>query len=84
MNTRHPDFITVDMRGLKAALLIRAQARRESMSVLVRRAVARELGQSESVLNLAHACSLAGKSMHRRWGGLPGNRLMRLAGPGRQ
>ncbi len=49
MNTRNPDFITVDLRGLKAALVSCAQARRESVSVLVRRAVARELGQSESV-----------------------------------
>lgn len=48
MNTRHPDFVTVDMRGLKAGLVSCAQARRESVSVLVRRAVARELGQSES------------------------------------
>ncbi len=49
MNTRNPDFVTVDLRGLKAALVSCAQARRESVSVLVRRAVARELGQSESV-----------------------------------
>ena len=52
MNTRNPDFITVDMCGLKAALVSCAQARRESVSVLVRRAVARELGQSESVPQL--------------------------------
>jgi hypothetical protein len=52
MNTRNPDFITVDLRGLKAALVSCAQARRESVSVLVRRAVARELGQSESVPQL--------------------------------
>ena len=52
MNTRNPDFITVDLRGLKAALLSRAQANRESVSVLVRRAVTRELGQSESVPQL--------------------------------
>lgn len=44
MNTHSPDFVTVDMRGLKAALVGHAQARRESVSVLVRRAVARELG----------------------------------------
>jgi hypothetical protein len=49
MNTRNPDFITVDLRGLKAALVSCAQARRESVSVLVRRAVARELGLSESL-----------------------------------
>lgn len=44
MNTHSPDFVTVDMRGLKAALVGHAQARRESVSVLVRRAVVRELG----------------------------------------
>lgn len=49
MNTHNPDFVTVDMRGLKAALVAHAQARRESVSVLVRRAVARELGQAESL-----------------------------------
>lgn len=49
MNTRNPDFITVDLRGLKATLVSCAQARRESVSMLVRRAVARELGQSEAV-----------------------------------
>jgi hypothetical protein len=52
MNTHSPDFVTVDMRGLKAALVAHARARRESMSVLVRRAVARELGQAESVPQL--------------------------------
>ena len=35
--TRKPDFVMVDMRGLKAALVSCAQARRESVSVLVRR-----------------------------------------------
>lgn len=49
MNTHNPDFVTVDMRGLKAALVAQAQAGRESVSVLVRRAVARELGQAESL-----------------------------------
>ena len=49
MNTHNPEFVTVDMRGLKAALVAHAQARRESVSVLVRRAVARELGQAESL-----------------------------------
>ena len=42
MNTTH-DFVTVDMRGLKAALVARAQAERVSVSVVVRRAVEREL-----------------------------------------
>lgn len=44
MNTPSHDFVTVDMRGLKAALVACAQAQRVSVSVLVRRAVARELG----------------------------------------
>ncbi|RYF59951.1 MAG: hypothetical protein EOO27_07595 [Comamonadaceae bacterium] len=44
MNTTAHDFVTVDMRGLKAALVARAQAERVSVSVLVRNAVARDLG----------------------------------------
>jgi hypothetical protein len=44
MNTNAHDFVTVDMRGLKAALVARAQAQRVSVSVLVRGAVARDLG----------------------------------------
>ena len=48
MNTHQPDFVSVDMRGLKTALVERAQAERESLSVLVRRAVARELGVREA------------------------------------
>jgi hypothetical protein len=44
MNTPAHDFVTVDMRGLKAALVARAQVQRVSVSVLVRGAVARDLG----------------------------------------
>jgi hypothetical protein len=44
MNTTAHDFVTVEMRGLKAALVARARAERVSVSVLVRGAVARELG----------------------------------------
>lgn len=44
MNTTAHDFVTVDMRGLKAALVARAQLERVSVSVLVRGAVARDLG----------------------------------------
>ena len=44
MNTTAHDFVTVDMRGLKTALVTRAQAERVSVSVLVRSAVARDLG----------------------------------------
>jgi hypothetical protein len=47
MNTPSHDFVTVDMRGLKAALVARAQAHRVSVSVLVRRAVERELGPGD-------------------------------------
>lgn len=50
MNTHQPDFVSVDMRGLKAALVERAQAERVSVSVLVRRAVARELGVGDASL----------------------------------
>ena len=44
MNINSHDFVTVDMRGLKAALVARAQSKRVSVSVLVRDAVTRELG----------------------------------------
>lgn len=44
MNTPTHEFVTVEMRGLKAALVARAQAQRVSVSVLVRAAVERELG----------------------------------------
>jgi hypothetical protein len=46
MNTPLHDFVTVDMRGLKAALVARAHAERVSVSVLVRGAVGRDLGLS--------------------------------------
>lgn len=48
MNNPTHDFVTVDMRGLKAALVVRAQAERVSVSLLVRRAVERELGHAGS------------------------------------
>ncbi len=48
MNTPTHEFVTVDMRGLKAALVARAQAQRVSVSVLVRGAVERELGLVDS------------------------------------
>jgi hypothetical protein len=46
MTTVPHDFVTVDMRGLKPALVARAQAERVSVSALVRAAVARDLGSS--------------------------------------
>ncbi len=56
MNTPSHDFVTVDMRGLKAALAACAQAQRVSVSVLVRRAVARELGLATAAAD-QHATS---------------------------
>jgi hypothetical protein len=47
MNTPSHDFVTVDMRGLKAALVARAYAQRVSVSMLVRGAVARDLGLAD-------------------------------------
>lgn len=44
MSTVPHEFVTVEMRGLKAALLARANSERTSVSTIVRRAVARELG----------------------------------------
>ena len=51
MNTHSHDFVTVDMRGLKAALVARAQSKRVSVSVLVRDAVTRELGLAKAALD---------------------------------
>ena len=55
MNTPSHDFVTVDMRGLKAALVARAQAERVSVSVLVRSAVARELGLDKAAADQQEA-----------------------------
>jgi hypothetical protein len=49
MNTPAHDFVTVDMRGLKAALVAHARAERVSVSVVVRRAVERELGRVDEL-----------------------------------
>mgnify|MGYP006198188447 CR=1 FL=1 len=46
MSTSTHDFVSVEMRGLKAALVARAQAQRVSVSELVRGAVTRDLGLS--------------------------------------
>jgi hypothetical protein len=48
MNTPTHEFVTVDVRGLKATLVARAQAQRVSVSVLVRGAVERELELADS------------------------------------
>jgi hypothetical protein len=42
------DFVSVDMRGLKAALVARARERGVAVSAVVRAAVARELGLGEA------------------------------------
>jgi len=42
------DFVSVEMRGMKAALVAHARARRVGVSTIVRAAVARELGLEES------------------------------------
>jgi hypothetical protein len=60
MNTTAPDFVTVDMRGLKAALVARAQAHRVSVSVLVRGAVARELGVAQEAESQQATAQAAG------------------------
>jgi hypothetical protein len=46
------DRISVDLRGLKAALVARAQAKRVDVSVVVRRAVERELGGAVAATEL--------------------------------
>ena len=66
MNTPIHDFVTVDMRGLKAALVARAQAERVAVSVVVRRAVERELGLDGALREPACAgrsASLAGPTV---------------------
>ena len=47
MGNLHHDFVTVDMRGLKPALVERALSERVSVSVVIRRAVARELNAAD-------------------------------------
>jgi hypothetical protein len=47
MSNLSHDFVTVDMRGLKAALVAQASSERLSVSAWVRRAVARELKADE-------------------------------------
>jgi hypothetical protein len=48
MTSSSHDFVTVDMRGLKTALVAHAQAERVSVSAVVRRAVQRELGLADA------------------------------------
>jgi hypothetical protein len=49
MSTSSHDFVTVDMRGLKAALVACASERRVSVSVVVRKAVELEIGHGAGV-----------------------------------
>ena len=66
MTSSPHDFVTVDMRGLKAALVARAQAERVSVSVVVRRAVERELAPIDALREPACAgqpVSLAGSTV---------------------
>lgn len=46
MDSSTHDFVTVDMRGLKAALVAHAKAKRETVSVVVRDAIAAVLGRT--------------------------------------
>jgi hypothetical protein len=62
MNTPSHDFVTVDMRGLKAALVARAQVERVSVSVLVRGAVALELGLAMAADNQQTTSAVATSS----------------------
>jgi hypothetical protein len=66
MNTPTREFVTVDMRGLKAALVARSRAERVSVSVVVRRAVERELGLDDASREPAGSgrpASLAGSTV---------------------
>lgn len=64
-NTAH-DFVTVDMRGLKASLVARARSERVSVSVLVRRAVVRDLGIA-AVAEAAPGADAAGLTGQGEW-----------------
>jgi hypothetical protein len=55
MNAVPHEFVTVDMRGLKAALVARARERRVSVSVVVRDAVARAFPSEQFALEASRA-----------------------------
>lgn len=55
MNAVPHDFVTVDMRGLKAPLVARARERRVSVSVVVRDAVARALPSEQAALEVSRS-----------------------------
>ena len=62
MSTVPHEFVTVDMRGLKAVLVTRARERRESVSVVVRAAVAKALQADSDASGRPAALSLASVS----------------------
>ena len=64
MNTVPHEFVTVDMRGLKAALVARARERRVSVSVVVRDALTKALplepgASNQTTLPIARAVKLS-------------------------
>ncbi|MBC7381267.1 MAG: hypothetical protein H7346_28060 [Burkholderiaceae bacterium] len=63
MNPSSHDFVTVDMRGFKAALVARAHAERVSVSLLVRSAVAAHLGLLAGADQRAVADPISGVSV---------------------
>ena len=66
MNTTSHDLVTVDMRGLKAALVARAQSERVSVSVPVRSAVALELGLAKAAVDQQAAAKAGSASSATR------------------
>jgi hypothetical protein len=66
MDTPSQEFITVEMRGLKAALVAHARAKRTSVSVVVRGAVERELAMDGDG-DVADPVGAGGESASVRW-----------------
>ena len=66
MNTSSHDFVTVELRGLKAALVARARTQRVSVSALVRAAVARDLGLA-AVVEPPQLAASAGSASKVAW-----------------
>jgi hypothetical protein len=66
MNAKSHDFVCVDMRSLKAALVARSQAQQVSVSTLVRGAVARHLELTEAAHSTPADATEAGKSTPSR------------------
>jgi|GEM_PF-501322 len=66
MNAKSHDFVCVDMRSLKAALVARSQAQQVSVSMLVRGAVARHLELTEPAPSTPADATEADKSTPSR------------------